>query len=636
MGDTIQPEKQTVQKCLSGRTYYVDFYQREYVWTQETVEILLNDIFDCFEQVYPEYEDTELKKDTLTNFPWYYLNVYITNNIGGKVYIVDGQQRLSTLTLICTKLVHKVDEAIKHSNTIENESEKTQIHNKMQNLKDLLLPCIFGSDNYEGNIYRIDNDKRKNAMNAVLNGEEFDLSKAKFQTEKTIIERYQNISDYLDNRITSIQKLTYFVHFFLEKLIIVELCIDKQEDTAMVFEVINDRGEALKPFEILKGKLIGIIPKSDTSEYSDIWDDSMRLINGKQDEFFFQFFRSRFTYNHTSETENRIMYFYHRFIFEDNEIAKKLQFRKSDGKNRIKNIKDFISNDVVYYSKLYSKIIRNNDINLFYCNKIFQLQGQYQLILAACEINDPDEDVKIKTIAREYDRLQMLLKLNSVYESQAFQNITFALAKKLRTAELANYRTLFNEEIINAIKEKKGLQIVNSVLEYSAFNQLSYLNMETKSLRYLLARTDDYISQEAKASRYDNVQNITTKGTAYHIEHIFSRNETNISYFANEEDFELRRNNIGALLILKGRNNESSGNEEYTDKLQTYSSGPVWGHTLCKEFYHANKDFEDFNTELENKTGINFKYYEDKFDTTSMEERCKLLYELAKLIWDVQ
>lgn len=31
MKDTIQPEKQTVQKCLSGRTYYVDFYQREYV-----------------------------------------------------------------------------------------------------------------------------------------------------------------------------------------------------------------------------------------------------------------------------------------------------------------------------------------------------------------------------------------------------------------------------------------------------------------------------------------------------------------------------------------------------------------------------------------------------------------------------
>ena len=90
------------------------------------------------------------------------------------------------------------------------------------------------------------------------------------------------------------------------------------------------------------------------------------------------------------------------------------------------------------------------------------------------------------------------------------------------------------------------------------------------------------------------------------------------------------------MLILKGRNNESSGNEKYTDKLQTYSSGPVWGHTLCKEFYHANKDFEDFNTELENKTGVNFKYYEDKFDTTSMEERCKLLYELAKLIWDVQ
>ena len=31
MEKTIQPDKQTVQQCLKDKTYYVDFYQREYV-----------------------------------------------------------------------------------------------------------------------------------------------------------------------------------------------------------------------------------------------------------------------------------------------------------------------------------------------------------------------------------------------------------------------------------------------------------------------------------------------------------------------------------------------------------------------------------------------------------------------------
>jgi hypothetical protein len=39
-------------------------------------------------------------------YPWYYLNTYVTNVVGGQVYVVDGQQRLTTLSLILIKLRH--------------------------------------------------------------------------------------------------------------------------------------------------------------------------------------------------------------------------------------------------------------------------------------------------------------------------------------------------------------------------------------------------------------------------------------------------------------------------------------------------------------------------------------------------
>ena len=59
MEKTIQPDKQTVQQCLKDKTYYVDFYQREYVWSKKTVEILLDDIFDVFEQSYLKIQNEE-------------------------------------------------------------------------------------------------------------------------------------------------------------------------------------------------------------------------------------------------------------------------------------------------------------------------------------------------------------------------------------------------------------------------------------------------------------------------------------------------------------------------------------------------------------------------------------------------
>ena len=64
---------------------------------------------------------------------------------------------------------------------------------------------------------------------------------------------------------------------------------------------------------------------------------------------------------------------------------------------------------------------------------------------------------------------------------------------------------------------------------------------------------------------------------------------------------------LGGLLILKGRSNISSGNEEYADKLKIYSNGLIWGHTLCNNFYPSQPDFKDFNDKLEAKAETKFE-----------------------------
>ncbi|MBP5446817.1 MAG: hypothetical protein J6X95_01745 [Treponema sp.] len=71
MAQMIQPDRQTVQQCLKDKIYYIDFYQREYVWDKKTVEILLDDIFEVFEQSYFTVKDSELTPEVMEKFNWY-------------------------------------------------------------------------------------------------------------------------------------------------------------------------------------------------------------------------------------------------------------------------------------------------------------------------------------------------------------------------------------------------------------------------------------------------------------------------------------------------------------------------------------------------------------------------------------
>ncbi len=616
MQQTITPDKQTVEACLKNKSYYIDFYQREYVWTKETVEVLLRDIFYSFEISYDQFKDAELSQEVLEKFNWYYLNIYITNNIGGKIYVVDGQQRLSTLTLIANKLYHlTTDDALKES----------------------LKACIYGKDKWKGNIFLLDHEKRHDIMDRILKEDIAEAPKFKNKTEETLWNRYKDISKFIDDKQMDEKRVDTFIYYFLERLVLVELTI-QQNDTPMIFEVINDRGEALKPFEILKGKLVGALDKMDTDKYSKIWDDVIADLFEIEDAFFNDYFKSRFVFKRNSKLEGALSNTYHRYIFESNDIGQSLGFRRTD-KNQISNIKNFIDREMVYYGRLYSKIRKNelNDEFMSYHSAIHGLAGQYYIILSACEVNDPREDEKIRSITKEYDRIYMLLRLNGAYDSNSFQDIAYRINEHIRGKAVEEYREVFNNILREAICERRGRDDISSLLDYSSFKQVGYTNMEKRSLRYFLARIEKFLCDGLCESMKDSVETISTKTSyklGYHIEHILSHNSTNISYFESEEEFELLRNQLGGLLLLKDRDNISSGNEEYSDKLKTYSAGLVWGHTLCKEYHHINKSLNTLNSQLQAACGQTITPI-DVFDKSALESRTRLLYDIVKLIWEI-
>ena len=79
--------------------------------------------------------------------------------------------------------------------------------------------------------------------------------------------------------------------------------------------------------------------------------------------------------------------------------------------------------------------------------------------------------------------------------------------------------------------------------------------------------------------------------------------------------------------MLKGKENLSSGNEKFSDKLKTYSGSLLWNETLRDDLYHGNPAFRDFMK----KYNLEIKPYKT-FDSKAILERQQLLFKIARQI----
>ena len=66
--------------------------------------------------------------------------------------------------------------------------------------------------------------------------------------------------------------------------------------------------------------------------------------------------------------------------------------------------------------------------------------------------------------------------------------------------------------------------------------------------------------------------------------------------------------------------------------IETFS---VWGHTLCDDFHHINTNLSTFNNELFAKCNKRLEPI-STFDKEALEQRNQLLYDIVKLIWEIE
>lgn len=95
IANDITAEKKKLSAMLSEK-YTVDYFQREYKWERRHIEQLLVDLEAAF---FSNYEYTHTIAN-IEDYNCYYLGPIVVSKAGRNRSIVDGQQRLTSITLL--------------------------------------------------------------------------------------------------------------------------------------------------------------------------------------------------------------------------------------------------------------------------------------------------------------------------------------------------------------------------------------------------------------------------------------------------------------------------------------------------------------------------------------------------------
>lgn len=600
--ERIQANAKTVRELLSNKKYSIEYYQREYNWGQKQIKELIEDLTSAFlEDFEPEHE-----REAIADYGNYFLGSIIISSKGGINFIIDGQQRLTSLTLLLIYL----------RNFLKDNDYISYIN-------DMICSTKFGKKSFN-----IDVDDRTACMEALYNGETFDVTNQS-ESVKNIMARYNEIGEYFPEELDQ-KAIPYFTDWLVEKVFMVEIAALSDEDAYKIFETMNDRGLSLSPTEMLKGYLLANITDNQKRVKSnDLWRKRvLELKNNGEDissDFFKAWIRSQYANSIRDrkkgakpEDFDRIGTEFHRWI-RDNS--------KQIGLESSKDFIQFIERDFEFYSRHYLRIIQASqqliprlEHVLYIAHRGFTLQ--YMALLAPLKPDDSEEivNLKLRLVAMYIDILLTRRIWN--FRSIGYSNMQYTMFNILK-----DIRFLEPKDLAKKLKD----YLASEEKDFLANDHLYVHHQNRYYVKQMLARIVDYVEQQSgMPSRY--MEYITSEGKArYEIEHIWSDHpEDHTDEFPHSSDFYEYRNRIGGLLLLPKIFNASYGDLPYSEKLCYYNNSQnLLARSLHPQCYERNPGFIEFIR----KSGLPFKPHKE-FKKADLDERQVLLRMIAERIWD--
>ena len=602
----------SLTKILSHRRFSVDVFQREYRWGRKQIEQMLSDFQDTFEEFYdPNDHDTP---EEVENYGYYYMGCIICTG-GSPNKIIDGQQRLTSLTLLLIYL------------------NNLQMEQAAQGFRTVKFEDMIYDDHYGKKSFNIDVDDRQLCLEALLSNNS--TYQPNNESAQNMMDRYRDIEDLFPDDLKG-EALEYFIYWLKEKVLLLEIDTPSEDEAHTIFLTMNDRGLSLNSAEMMKAYVMQQIVEADRALVNHRWQDNINriksassydssgVVNTEDVEFISTWLRAKYAQTlregkrgANDEDFELLGEKFHTWV-RSNAKAKMGLSKSVDYKNLVMTEMTRVT-ELYLKLKEYGSTLTPGYEEVFY-NANRDLNYQISMIISAVCNDDSEEDIKRK--------IQMVSKFVDDFASIRIFNF-----KKVNwnTNKYLLFRVM--REIRNQDCRTVGMVLVRTLrrmdVSIDAITKFSLNQFSGRYMLHLLARFTSYVNTKmGNPSQFDVYVDRKRKGNTYDIEHILPDDyDSYQDDFATADEFQTSRQMIGNLIILTRDKNRSYQAMKYQEKVEKYVGDNVLAQALNDTAYHNNPKFLAVASQY-GFTAI------PKFTKDSINDRANIYLQMAVDIWD--
>jgi len=606
----VYPQLRTVRELL-GAKYALDFYQREFQWGEDNIEQLFND----FENSFTSSFDISHERKRVAEYPHYYLGTIITVTEGAMKNIVDGQQRLTTLTLLLIYLHHEL------KNYQDSDEQRAD-------LQRLIFSVRHGEKSFN-----IDVPERNDCLQALYELGNYEPVNNKDLSVRNLIDRYDDITVQYPEQLAG-DVLPFFVDWLIDNVDLVEIEASTDDAAFTIFETMNDRGVNLSHADMLKGYLLGNINEkseefehSKKSEANTLWRERIfRLIDiGKEKEadFFKDWLRAQYaetmregkkgSKNRDFEKIDK----FHRWVRDE---------RKRIGLINSTDYYDFVMKRFNRFSDLYINMLTaagnfSKDYEFIYFNAHNNFTFQYALMLAPLRVEDDADTInrKLRLVSGFIDIFIARRMVN--FRTLAYSSIKytiFNIIKDIRDQDVYKLATILREKV---------LEMTDS---FDAVDDFYLHGQNKKRIHHMLARITYFIERECGIESSFDTYVSRQISKPFEVEHLWANKfERYDTEFKSENDFQHFRNLFGGLILLPKGYNQSLNADTYEEKIDHYLKPNMLDKSLHPLAYEKDPSFRNFVE----KYNLPFEPHYPSFQKEDLIKRQELYKQICEIIW---
>jgi uncharacterized protein with ParB-like and HNH nuclease domain len=538
MKGIIDTSSMTYRQIMgNGIKYEIPKFQRDYTWETEQWDDLWQDIL-------------QLVSDDETEHYMGYLVLQTTDN---KNYqIIDGQQRLTTMSIIILAVLRCLEDFVK------NEVEKESNQKRKETLHNSYIGTIDPVTLITNNKLKLNRNSDDYYRNYIVLLKELPIRNTN-ASQKHMRECFYWYYDKIKKKFKNGLELAAFIDGIVDKLFFTVIKVSDQLNAFKVFETLNARGVQLSSSDLLKNYLFSIVDetnphKNEIEELEKLWSG----IIGKLGTLKFEDYL-RYYWNSSHKT-----------------VGKKNLFKII--KNEIKSKEQTFSllRDLLETVDLYMALSDPNDD--FWNEfkevkesltelKMFQIKQTNSLFISAYKNLDKIEFLKLlKASVIISFRYNIIGGLNPNEQEEVYNS----LALKINREKLFSNKDL----------EKIYVSDDNFVSDFSS----KHFKSTTRNHRIV-----KYIFSKIELYKYQN--NIPWDSDIYTIEHILPESaDENWGDFTDEE---INRSvfRLGNLTLLEKKLNKEAGVLPYVDKIKLFNISNSKLTNVISEYYNTwNED----------------------------------------------